>query len=167
MALLRNPDTSKDTIYVPQNEGQYEDWHKHLEWMWTSKIRDGTFVVIIVSHRGCYIRHEGKFVDHPALTAEQQRDYKETLEKDLEEVCFFKQEEFAHDGRLFIVAPVTKSKDDPESERAANTFVSKVMGKRVTRTTWLPRGPASDVLASDKESCGTDDGRPVTQLLNV
>jgi mRNA degradation ribonuclease J1/J2 len=123
MALLRNPDTSKKTIYVPVNEGQYEDWHKQHKWMWTSKIRDGAFVVIIVSYRGCYIRHDGKFVE---LTAEQQRDYKETLEKDLGEVCIFKREEFAHDGRLFIVAPVTKSNDDPESERAANAFAQQI-----------------------------------------
>ena len=39
-------------------------------------------------------------------------------------------------GRLFIVAPLTKSKDHPESERAANTFAREI-GRTLEYTTGL------------------------------
>jgi hypothetical protein len=124
--MLINPDPSKNTIYVKLNEGQYEDWTNCLEWIWTSKVRAGAFVIIIASHRGCFIRHEGKFVDNPKLDPEQERDYERWLENDIRQVVTFKREELTHDGRLFVLAPVPKPEDGYGSERAANDFAQKI-----------------------------------------
>ena len=46
--------------------------------------RDGSFAIIIVSHRGCYIRHDAKFVDNPAFTTEQQTTTQNGLRRILE-----------------------------------------------------------------------------------
>ena len=102
--MVRNPDPSKKTIFVKPGEGMYEDWTRQLEWMWMSDIREGSFAIIIVSHRGCFMRHDIK-VGGGMLTGDQESKHYDWLCGDHRKVLNSHRDELSHNARLIVVAP--------------------------------------------------------------